>query len=65
MEVTEHREKETQSAMGERDAKIRMLEAQLTLLAECQEHLGVTREKRGAWGETGHGGAPGRGRVSH
>ena len=34
-----------QSSLGERDAKIKMLEAQVALLAECQEQLGVTREK--------------------
>ena len=39
------REKDAQSSLAERDAKIKMLEAQVALLAESQEQLGVAREK--------------------
>lgn len=44
-ECADLRERDVQSSLGERDAKIKMLEAQVALLAECQEQLGVTREK--------------------
>ena len=39
------REKDAQSSLAERDAKIKMLEAQVALLAESREQLGVAREK--------------------